>query len=357
MIGAEGHLRVVGAGLIGTSIGLKVIELGRSVSMVDVNPHAEGLSNALMGRWSSVGQTPDIVVVSVPPQITARVIADQLDLYPQSIVLETSSTKTNVELELRTLSVDISRVVLTHPISGREVNGPAAARADLFLNRAWLISPLTETSEEAVEKVESLIRELGSTPYRVDCEEHDHLLSIISHLPQVLSTVMAREITQTGSRASLAGQGLRDVTRLADSDPKLWIDILLANRNRVVASLESVTNALEEMKNAIESDNKELIMRLFEEGRTGRSLISGKHGSVARDYSLVQVIIPDQPGALAKVFYLCNEAGINIEDLALEHSPAQETGLLTISVNPQQESLLERTLVESNFIFFFKEKR
>ena len=353
----KSHVHIVGAGLIGTSIGLKVIESGSSVSMSDTNPDAEGLSRALMGRWSSPDQTPDIVIVSVPPNATARVIESQLDLHPSAIVVETSSTKANVELELRALSVDLSRVVLSHPLSGREVNGPSAARADLFLNRAWLTCPFRESSEQVIGEVESFIRGLGSTVYRMTSQEHDELLASISHLPQILSTAVAGKVGTLGSAASLAGQGLRDLTRLADSDTDLWLEILGANSNQVTKALNSLIKDLEKFCKAIDEDDSETIKLLFDKGRSGRALVSGKHGAVARDYAQCQVIIPDQPGALAKVFEICNSRSINIEDLSLEHSPAQETGLLTISINPQQAEILEKSLQESGFIFFFREKR
>lgn len=351
------HIHIVGAGLIGTSIGLKVIELGYSVSMTDVNPEAEGLSNALMGRWSKEGESADFVVVAVPPKGIAGVIKDQLSLHPNAIVLETSSTKTNLALELKALSVDTNRVVLTHPISGREVNGPSAARADLFLNRAWIVSPLDQTSENAVAEVEGLIKLMGADPYRLSFEDHDHLLATTSHLPQVLSTVLATRINEWGAKASLSGQGLRDLTRLADSDPNLWLEILSTNKEQVSKVLTNLIADLEKFNTAIRDDDSATILNIFNEGKIGRSLISGKHGAVARDYAQCQIVIPDQPGALAKVFEICNRDSINIEDISLEHSPAQETGLLTLSINPQQTRLLEQSLQNLGFVYYFKEKR
>lgn len=353
----KSHIRIVGAGLIGTSIGLKVVKLGHPVSMLDVNPQSQGLSRALMGRWSRVEENPSMVIVAVPPSATARVIKEQQVLYPESIVVETSSTKTNLELELRDLSVDLSRIVLSHPISGREVNGPSAARADLFLNRAWIVSPLQENPEGVLRAVEDLILSLGSTPYRMSAQEHDELLATTSHLPQVLSTVLASKAGKWGSRASLAGQGLRDMTRLADSDAKLWVEILRVNEEAVTQTLQSLIQELGRFKQAIEVRDESTIEDFFTEGKNGRSLISGKHGAIPRNYTQCQIVVPDQPGALARIFDICHRHSINIEDISLEHSPAQETGLLTVSISPDQENTLDKALIDSSFVFYFKEKK
>lgn len=353
----KSHIHIVGAGLIGTSIGLKVVELGHSVSVSDIDPNSQGMSQALMGRWSKPDRTPQIIFVAVPPNVTPVVICQQQTLYPEAIVVETSSTKANLEREVRGLSVNMERIVLTHPISGREINGPSAARADLFLNRAWIVSPLKDNSEETLKTVEELITALGSTAYRLSPQDHDELLGTTSHLPQVLSTVLATRVAKWGSRASLAGQGLRDMTRLADSDATLWVEILRANREIVTMSLEALIHDLDRFKSAIAEQDDNAIKSFFDAGKNGRALISGKHGAVAREYAQCQIIIPDEPGAMAKVFDMCHEHAINVEDIALEHSPAQETGLLTISIGPRQSDLLQRILQDSGFVFYFKEKK
>ena len=345
-------LHVIGAGLIGTSIALGARQAGYQVSISDVDKTQERLAQDLLRNWELV-PSPVLVAVAVPPQSTAQVVAEALDRYPNSIVVDVSSTKTKVQEEVRVLSGEWNRFIPSHPIAGRETGGAASAQADLFQGRPWVITPFKEgnSSDSGLEDVEGLIEALGGTAYVISAEEHDRLFAEISHLPQIVSTALASIADGVGEGVQLAGQGFRDMTRLAESDAKLWNEIFASNKEQVLKVLKEFETKIAQFKIAIDEGDNEKIETLFNQAKKVREKISGKHGARRRDYELFRIVVDDRPGVLADLFALCGHHRINVEDLELEHSPSQETGLITLSVNPMQSDDLVNALSKSNWTF------
>ena len=130
-------------------------------------------------------------------------------------------------------------------MAGREFSGAASAQSDLFNGRAWIVVPTRSTRNEVLSSVTELIETLGATVYQMDGLSHDRLLARISHLPQALSTSLAGSLLDIGSGMELSGQGLRDTTRLAESDPQLWSEIFIANQDAVLEAIEKFSFQLE----------------------------------------------------------------------------------------------------------------
>jgi prephenate dehydrogenase len=265
-------------------------------------------------------------------------------------------------------------------MAGRERSGPVAARADLFLGRPWVVCPADSTTAGSrtdpvrVELVRRLAAAVGASPVVMAAAEHDEAVSLISHVPQIAaSLVAARLIKASDPAVGLAGQGLRDVTRVADSDPALWAQILSANAapvGRVLREMRSDLNGLiaalaalepepgepaeegpaeEAQANAQESHvigPRAAVARVIADGRTGRERIPGKHGEPVTRYAVVTALLPDAPGQLARLFNDIGAAGINVEEFGLEHSPGQKVGLAGVSVLPAARAALERALIE-----------
>lgn len=343
-------VHVIGAGLLGTSVGLKLKSMGHPVSIEDLAPQNSELAGDLIQNREILSD-PDVVLVAVAPSDAGRVCGDALGRFPRSIVVDVTSVKAKVIAEVIQLSDDLSRFVPSHPIAGREVGGPESAQGDLFEGRAWIITPLSENTSENLEVVERLVRALGAVAYRMDPEAHDELFAKISHLPQILSTLMASVLVGGGEGVSLAGQGLRDVTRLAESNPNLWSQIILLNGPMIQSVIADFMEKLSKVDAAIIAGDESSLQELFNAGRLGRKLISGKHGGVARDYVLFRIVIEDRPGVLGQLFALCGKHGVNVEDLEIEHTPNQETGLITIAVSPAQADLFSSALSDEAWRF------
>ena len=339
-------VRIVGAGLIGTSIGLALKAAGASVQFVDVDAKAQHLANDLVK--SGEFENPDLIIIATPPSAFKLAIEREKTLNPQAILMDIGSVKTKPLLEVSTIEGLLSRFCGTHPMAGREVSGAVSARADLFLDRAWIITPTSETSAAAKAMVLEVIAACGAQPVEMSAKDHDERVALISHLPQTISSLLAAQLSNSSPEAlALAGGGLRDTVRIAGSDPKLWGEILDANEAALLPLLISLQSDLSALISAASGPAK--WESLVAAGRAGKSAIPGKHGGKSREYSYLPIVIDDRPGQLGSLFNACAKADVNIEDLALEHSPGQLTAVITLAIAPEDIGRLSEFLTKDGW--------
>ena len=339
-------VRIVGAGLIGTSIGLALKAAGASVQFVDVDAKAELLANDLVKSEKS--ENPDLVIIATPPSAFKSAIEREATLNPEAILMDIGSVKTKPLVEVSTLEGLLYRFCGTHPMAGREVSGAVSARADLFLDRAWVITPTSETSIEAKAMALEVIAACGAQAVEMSAQDHDQRMALISHLPQTVSSLLAAQLSNSNPDAlALAGGGLRDTVRIAGSDPKLWGEILAANEAALLPLLISLQSDLSELISAASGPAK--WESLVAAGRAGKSAIPGKHGGKSREYSFLPIVIDDRPGQLGSLFNACAKADVNIEDLALEHSPGQLTAVITLAIAPEDIERLSEFLTKDGW--------
>ena len=324
-------VRIVGSGLIGTSIALALSAEGIPVEMTDLDDDRAALAQDLVGN-AHIDEV-DLVVLAIPTSQLSRVISKEFQLNPKAAFIDVGSVKAKPLHQIDSNLALSSRFCGTHPMAGREIGGPEAARSDLFLGRPWIYTPTTNCDEDVVPLVIELIETLGATPIRMTPGEHDSAVALISHLPQISASLLAKQL-HAGSEdwLALAGQGVKDTTRIAASDPQLWREIVAMNRERIrpllIKMSEDLTNLISEF------DDDDAIEEFIAEGRSGRERIPGKHGGRPRDYTSLPIVIEDKPGQLAALFRECADAHVNIEDLSIEHSPGQFTGLITLALSP-----------------------
>ena len=252
---------------------------------------------------------------------------------------------------LKSEGIALDRYVGSHPMAGRERGGALSARADLFYTRPWVIAPHDGSSPQARSAVEMLALDLGALPVVLDPERHDRAVAMVSHVPQLISSILAARLGESEpGEISLAGQGLRDTTRIAASDPKLWVQILSANSSEVARILKKYAVDLQQVTAALEDIDAPgalaAIGDLLIRGNRGVEQIPGKHGALARQYSQVVVMIDDKPGQLARLLTEISEEDINVEELSLEHSPGAQIGLVELSVLPNVEKNLVAALLQ-----------
>ena len=351
----QGTVRIVGAGLIGTSIGLAISKLGTDVVLEDVSPANVRLAADYgAGKPALDSDQPSLIVVCVPPDVTARVVAAELKAFPNAVVTDVASVKSAILDELAATAADLSRYVGSHPMAGREKGGASSGRADIFVGRPWVIAEHPQASSRSIKLVEELALDLQSTPVRMTALEHDRAVALVSHVPQLVSSIMATRLIGANG-VELAGQGLRDTVRIAASDPKLWVQILGANASEVVSILEEYADDLgaviEALRNIDKSGSLARLDQTISNGNRGVEQIPGKHGSRNSQFSSFVVMIDDQPGALARLLTEIGEIGINVEDLKLEHSPGAPIGLVELQVLPSMGEKLTRDLTERGWRF------
>ncbi len=324
-------VRIVGSGLIGTSIGLCMKAAGAAVEMVDSDADNAKLAQDLI-KSSAIAQ-PELIVVAVPISANQESVVKLLNENPNSIVCDLASVKSDLLLKVKQLSDQATNFISLHPMAGREVSGAENARADLFKGRAWIAISDDSTSEKAKKTGSDLVAMCGSALYWMSSLEHDQTVAKISHLPQILSSLLAGSLLDMSSdNLNLSGQGLRDLTRLANSDSKIWSEILLTNKGVISPLLDQLISDLQSLKNSLAKKDQQ-IAEFMEKGNRGKNKIPGKHGEKARDYSYLPIVIDDKPGELARIFNECANISVNIEDLSIEHSPGQETGLITLALS------------------------
>jgi prephenate dehydrogenase len=362
---------VVGTGLIGTSVALALRPRGVTVWLADSDPAAARLAADIGAGTVLPGDVPegpppggpaDVAVLAVPPQAVAPTLARAQAAGLARWYTDVASVKSLPVRQARAAGCDMASFVPGHPLSGRERSGPAAARADLFLGRPWVICPDPPAPAAGLAAIEALARICGAEPVQVSAAEHDRWVALVSHAPHVLSAAMAARLADASDGALfLAGQGLRDVTRIAAGDTGLWTQILAANAApvadvlaAVAADLAAVAEALADTAQAAGpggpgGPDLKVLAALLEQGGAGVARIPGKRGGPARAEAAVQVVIPDRPGELARLFQAAGAAGVNIEDIGIEHSPGLPVGVAELTVHPEAVGRLTEALAANGW--------
>ena len=343
------QVRVVGAGLIGTSIALGLTRAGYIVSIEDEDPQAEGIAQSLIDQRGE-GAEPELIVIATPISTISKLIKSYAVRYPQSTVMDIGGLKSEVMAEIEKFPEISARFCASHPMAGREISGALAARGDLFEGRIWIYTPASKTSPLSLERALEIISALGGKEVELSAQEHDQAIAGISHLPQIVSSLLSATLIEISDRdIALAGQGLKDVSRLAASNSVLWSELLHANSPAVLSFLTILLKHLEDLSTSLQNDDLRKTREILDLGRENHARIPGKHGGKKRDYWYLPIIIADKPGQLAKIFDACALVSANVEDLTIEHTPGQESGLVTLALSKADSSKVFEQLIKEGW--------
>jgi prephenate dehydrogenase len=349
---------VIGTGLIGTSAALALSQRGVTVHLADHDAEQARTAAALGAGTDEAPDGPvDLAIVAAPPAHVADVLADAMSRGVARGYLDVASVKGGPRRELEARGLDLAVYIGSHPMSGREKSGPLAATGDLFEGRPWVLTPTRDTDTEVLNLALELVSHCRAVPVVMDADAHDRAVALVSHMPHLVSSLVAARLEHAEEAAvRLCGQGIRDVTRIAASDPGMWIDILSANPGPVADLLTDVAADLEETVRALRAlqssdedkrrDGTTNIEDVLRRGNAGQVRVPGKHGSAPRAYEVVAVLIDDQPGQLARIFADAGRAGVNIEDVRIEHATGQQAGLVQLMVEPKAAPVLSAALRE-----------
>ena len=364
----RGPVLIIGTGLLGTSLALALRTADVEVQLSDTSPTSLALARDMGAGTPHDKHSPEpqIVVVATPPDVTADVVVAQLTAHPHAVVTDVASVKERVVAEVRARAgAEARRYVGSHPMAGRERSGAGSADSDLFAGRPWVVVG-QDSDPEAELAIRNLAVDVGATPVRMGASEHDAAVAAVSHMPQLIASLVAARLEELGESAlALSGQGLRDVTRIAASDPRLWSAIVVGNAGPVADLLRRISDDLSALIKGIEAAACDAggpeftapgaastiapgavgaVTDVMTRGNAGRARIPGKHGGAPRRYAEVQVLVPDAAGELGRLFSDVGAAGVNIEDFSLEHSAGQSAGIALISVLPAAAQGLEEAL-------------
>ncbi|MFI9825969.1 prephenate dehydrogenase [Streptomyces sp. NPDC052013] len=352
---------VVGTGLIGTSAALALTDRGLHVYLADADLDAARTAASLGAGTTELPDGPvDLAVLAVPPALVGTVLADCQRRGLARRYTDVASVKAGPRAEIAALGLDTVHYIGSHPMAGCECSGPLAARADLFEGRPWVLTPTPDTHTETLNTALELVALCGAMPIVMDAAAHDRAVAMVSHAPQLLSSLVAARLEHADETAiKLSGQGVRDVTRIAASNPAMWVDILSANASAVADILEELAGDLDETVTALralqaadESERKAgaaSIEAVMHRGNTGQARIPGKHGASPTRYETVTVVLGDQPGELGRLFGEVDALGVNIEDVTIEHSTGQQIGRVHLAVSPTSALQLAASLCQQGW--------
>jgi prephenate dehydrogenase len=340
---------VVGTGLLGTSLGLALRRHGVEVLLTDRDPEHLRTASGLGAGHVHTGERVGLVVVAVPPDHVGAEVARAL-AETDALVTDVGSVKTAPLLALEGVS-GTDRYAGGHPMAGSERSGPLAASPTLFDGRPWAVTPHASSSEAATAAVEALAHLAGASVVRLSPEEHDAAVARTSHLPHLLSVLVAGRMADAPpDHLALSGQGVRDVTRVAGGDPVLWQQIVTGNAAAVAGLLTQVRDQLDVLIDAVATGDRSSLNDILERGVAGTRAIPGKHGGPTRPTASVFVSVPDHPGELARLFADAGASEVNIEDVRIDHDPARETGLVELVVDETRADHLHTSLGERGWV-------
>jgi prephenate dehydrogenase len=281
-----------------------------------------------------VANEVDLIVLAGPP----AAVVEQVDaLETDALVFDVAGVKRAVVAAARP-----QRFVGTHPMAGREVTGPKGASPSLFRGATWVVVE-DGASEADLGAVEEVLRGLGAEPIRMTAAEHDAAVAMISHLPQVLAAALANEAADRTRALDLAAGSFRDLTRVAASDPGLWVDLLAKNSSEVNAAIADLQGRLGRVAAALAQGEADTIGDFLGRGQSIRR-------SLAPPVVAVRVALADEPGELARVGRAFGTSAVDVRDLQLRHAPHGGGGVLTVSVRPGEAEALRTALSDEGLL-------
>jgi prephenate dehydrogenase len=344
------RLGIIGTGLIGASVGLAAKRAG--VEVVEGYDFYENVAEAAQTK-GAVDRTltmadealdADLVVVAVPVIALQSVLRDVVA--GEATITDVGSTKSNLADALTS-----ANFVGGHPVTGSEAHGPEHATADLFDGATWFLTPTAQTDPERYRLVHGFVSALGATPVAIDPEAHDRLVALTSHLPHALANLL---VNQAGASRvegheplAAAGGSLRDMTRVAGANPRIWVDIFLENTAALRGSLAEHRRLVEQLESALEARDAGFLARWIGEAADNRRRMLEGAFPDPGELQQLRVHVPDRPGVLAGITQALGAQRINIEDFELHHVSPERGGTLTLLVTGEREAERAAAVLES----------
>jgi prephenate dehydrogenase len=346
------RLAIVGTGLIGASVGLAARRAGiKDVAGYDADPQALAVAAergavAPAGSLVEAVEEAELTVVATPVALLEREIGAALAA-GESTVTDVGSTKGRLCAGVD----DRTRFIGGHPVCGSEARGPGHASAELFDGATWFLTPLAETEPERYRVLHGFVSSLGAVPVAIDPGAHDRLLALTSHLPHALANVVlnhAGSLRVDGHEPlAAAGGSLRDMTRVAGANPRIWIDIFRDNAAELRAALAEHRRRVEDLEHALATDDAGWLARWIGEASGNRRRLLEEAFTDVGELQRVRVHVPDRPGVLSGITQALGAEQINIEDFELQHLSPERGGTLSVLVAGESEAQRAAALLEA----------
>jgi prephenate dehydrogenase len=351
---APERLAVVGTGLIGASVGLAAKRAGvervtgwdADAESLAVAADRGAVDEAADSLQDAVGDA-DLAVVATPVAMLKEQVAAALGAGSTATVTDVGSTKGGL---CESVS-ERGRFIGGHPVCGSEARGPGHANAELFEGATWFLTPVAETEPERYKLLHGFVASLGAIPVAIDPSAHDRLMAVTSHLPHALANLIlnhAGSVRVNGHEPlATAGGSLRDMTRVAGANPRIWIDIFLDNADELRSSLAEHRRRVEDLERALGAGDAGWLARWIGEAAVNRRTLLDEAYRDVGTLQRVRVHVPDRPGVLSGITQALGAEQINIEDFELQHMSPDRGGTLSVLVAGEEEAQRAAALLEA----------
>jgi prephenate dehydrogenase len=348
------RIAILGTGLIGASVGLAA-QRAHGAEVAGWDPDPDALRLAAEREAVEAAESPEaalrdteLAFVAAPvTQLPAAVGAALAASGEATTVTDVGSTKGAVAAA----AGGSSRFVGGHPVCGAESRGPGGARADLFEGATWFLTPLAATDPGRYRQVHGFVSGLGAKPVAVDPVAHDRLVALTSHLPHALANLLLNhagaERVEGHDPLAAAGGSLRDMTRVAGANPRIWVDIFLENAAALREALGEHRRRLEQLERALEAGDAGFLARWIGEASGHRRRMLADAYPDAGELQRLRVHVPDRPGVLAGITQALGAERINLEDFEMQHFSPERGGVFTFLVTGTEDAARAQALLEA----------
>ena len=333
----------IGLGLIGGSIAkalrikhpdARFIAYNRSKASL-IEAMADGTINQAMDQIGPAFSECDLIFLCAPVSVNIRCL-EQLKpiIKPTCILTDVGSVKTTMHEAIERLGLS-SHFIGGHPMAGSEKTGYSSAKVHLLENAYYILTPGTGTTQEMIDTMISLVKDIHALPVTLDYKEHDRVTAAISHLPHIIAFTLVNLVCESdnpdGLMRMLAAGGFKDITRIASSSPEMWQQICSENKTQILDMLNSYVSRMNAMGKAIKENDTEALLTSFGNAKDYRDDIPQSHAkSVLKQSHEIFVDLIDESGAIATIATILATNGISIMNIGIVHNREFQEGVLHI---------------------------
>lgn len=338
-------ITIIGTGLMGgsLSLALRQARAAHVIAAYDSDPATReeasrmGVADEIFDDAEEACRGAEVVFISTPISAIAEAVAACAGALSRgTVVSDLASTKAGViELITGMLPPGVGYVG-GHPMTGSEQSGVRFAAPDMFDMRYYILTPTERTDPDDLARIHALLTSIGARVITMDPESHDRAMATVSHVPHLLSLLLmelaSAEQERMKSTYKIAAGGFRDMTRIAASDPDMWLDIVRENRSFIIERLKEYGESVDWLLGVLQDEDDEALRTMFADARAAREELLAKSGIASAELYSVSLPVTDEPGVISRITTAIGSIGINIEDISITHPLEGETGILALKV-------------------------
>lgn len=359
---------VIGLGLIGSSLALAIKKehLNVTITGMDIQEESEifalkrGIIDVRATSLEEAAVAADVILLCSPVEVVKQQLAKLSTLLLKEEVIISDVGSTKKEIVETAVDLEMTSFIGGHPMAGSHKSGVTAGDERLFENAYYILTPSPTTDPKKLNVLKELLKGTQAKFVTLEPEEHDKITGMLSHLPHVIAAGLVNQSkvfneAHPGAKQLAAG-GFRDITRIASSDPEMWTDILLNNKDILLELISGWQTEMNQVSHWLETSNQEAIFQFFYEAKETRNQMPvHKEGAIPAFYDLF-VDIPDVPGVIAEVTGILGKKELSLINLKILETREDIFGILQLTFKRKEdlEKAKETLEKETNYLCYEK---